>query len=93
MPIEFDRAKDEENRRLLRPPFAAAERVFKGPFIEKADTRTDYGEPRFIAVGPIAALDNRLFVVVYTWRGANRRIISFRKANDREARRYRDGYA
>ena len=30
----------------------------------------------------------RLHVVVYTWRGGNIRIISLRKANDREARRY-----
>ncbi len=49
------------------------------------DRRRDYGEDRFIAVGP---LDARLHVVCYCIRGEARRIISFRKANKREGRNY-----
>ncbi|MGC2787336.1 MAG: BrnT family toxin [Roseiarcus sp.] len=45
----------------------------------------DYGETRQIAFGFI---NNRLFVCVYTDRGDERRVISLRKANSREVRRY-----
>lgn len=82
--------KDEENRRKHLLPLAAAALLFEGRFIEEEDSRRKYGETRFIAVGPIAAFGDRIFVVVYTWRGPIRRIISFRKANDREVRRYHE---
>jgi uncharacterized DUF497 family protein len=87
--IEFDVMKDAENRSKHGPPLQAAQFLFDGPFIEEVDRRKDYGEARFIAVGPVAQLGNRIYVAVFTWRGAVRRIISFRKANDREVRKYR----
>jgi uncharacterized DUF497 family protein len=49
------------------------------------DRRRNYGETRFISVG---VLDERAVVVVWTPRGAARRIISMRKANEREIRRF-----
>jgi uncharacterized DUF497 family protein len=49
----------------------------------KMDGRFDYGELRKSAHGLI---DGRLFVVVYTERGDLTRIISLRKANEREKR-------
>ena len=82
-------AKDEDNIRTRGLPLGAAELLFTGPFVEEEDARIDYGETRFVATGPIAALGDRIFVVVYTWRENIRRIISFRKANDREIRKYR----
>ena len=88
MAIEFDVEKDEENQRLRGLPFEVAELLFDGPFIEEEDQRFDYGETRFVATGPIAAFGDRIFVVVYTWRDNVRRIVSFRKANDREIRKY-----
>ena len=45
------------------------------------DTRRDYGETRMIALAPI---DERLYCVVYVDRGNDWRIISLRKANQRE---------
>ena len=69
-------------------PLGAAELLFDGPFVEEEDGRRAYGETRFIATGPIASFGERIFVVVYTWRDGARRIISFRKANDREIRKY-----
>lgn len=50
-----------------------------------ADTRQDYGEARFIALGLIG---DRVHVCIYTDRGRTRRIISLRKANRRETIRY-----
>jgi uncharacterized DUF497 family protein len=53
--------------------------------IHLEDARRDYGERRFGAFGPI---DGRLHVLVYTPRGASLHVISLRKANKREVRRY-----
>jgi len=49
------------------------------------DNRFDYPEPRFWA---FAEKGGRYHVVAFCWRGSKLRIISFRKANDREVRRY-----
>jgi hypothetical protein len=91
--FEFDPVKDEENAAKHGFPLAFAEFLFDGPFVEEEDGRRNYQETRFVATGPIARLDGRVFVVVYTWRGTARRIISFRKANDREIRKYRSAHA
>ena len=47
--------------------------------------RWDYGENRYRLPG---AVDDGVFVVIYTLRGSNIRIISARKANRREVREY-----
>ncbi len=49
------------------------------------DDRKDYGENRMIARG---YLGDRLHVVVFVLRGERTRLISFRKANQREQRAY-----
>jgi uncharacterized protein len=88
-PCEFDPLKSAKNERERGLPFELATLLFANPFIEEQDDRFDYGETRFEATGPIPELGGRIFVVVYTWRGPVRRIVSFRKANDREIRKYR----
>lgn len=47
--------------------------------------QTTYGELRFVTVG---WLDGRTVVMVWTPRGEARRIISMRKANEREISKY-----
>lgn len=91
--IEYDPVKNEINIAKRGLPLPLADFLFDGPFVEEEDARKDYGEPRFIATGPIAVLEHRIFVVVYTWRSHKRRIVSFRKANDREIRKYRKNIA
>jgi len=59
--------------------------VFDGNVLTIADDRLDYGEPRFITIG---RLDGRMVVLVWTPRGEHRRIISMRKANEREQAAY-----
>ena len=49
------------------------------------DSRWDYGEDRYQLLG---AIDGRVFFVVYTIRGTVLRIISARKANQREVNDY-----
>jgi uncharacterized protein len=51
------------------------------------DTRQNYGEKRIITIGLIG---KSVCVVVYTERGNTIRIISARKANERERRRYHE---
>lgn len=53
--------------------------------VVRADRRFDYGEERRIAAGFI---QGRLHVLVYVEGGWWRRVISLRKANDREKRDY-----
>lgn len=65
--------------------FARAVEVFAGRHFTAEDFREDYSEPRFITVG---LLDSRMVVLVWTPRGEARRIISMRKANEREQTRY-----
>ena len=85
--------KDEINKAKHGLPLDLGSEVFEGPFVEEQDDRFDYGETRFIATGPVASLADRICVVVYTWRDAKRRLISFRKANDDEIERYRANHA
>lgn len=59
--------------------------VSEGDTLDVIDNRFDYGEERVITVGH---LDGRLVVVVWTERGDARHIISMRKANEREKKRF-----
>lgn len=85
MQIEFDpdkRAKTLKERGL---DFARAGEVFDGPFLTLHDVRFDYGEPRYITFG---LLDCRWVLVAWTPRGQACRMISLRKANEREIAKY-----
>ena len=64
---------------------ARAGEVFEGATLTVEDDRRDYGEGRFITIG---FLDGVMVVTVWTPRGLRRRIISMRKANERERRLY-----
>jgi len=84
MGISFDPAKRARTLAERGLDFADAAEVFAGTTAEAEDTREDYGETRIICFG---LLRGRLVQVVYTLRGADRHIISMRKANDREKAR------
>lgn len=85
MRITYDAVKRE--RALLERglDFERAREVFDGLTLEAEDTREDYGERRVLCVGH---LDNRMVMIAYTTRGSARQIISMRKCNAREIRRY-----
>ena len=86
MRITFDAVKREKTLRERGLDYARARVVFDGLTITLPDQRQDYGEPRFITAG---WLDERLIVLVRTPRGLARRIISMRKANEREIDKYK----
>ncbi len=85
MDFAFDPAKDEGNRAKHGVSLALAEVLFAAPHLTLEDDRFEYGEARRIAFGHIR---ERLFVCVFVDRASKRRIISLRKANTREVKRY-----
>jgi uncharacterized DUF497 family protein len=83
--FEWDPEKEARNVRDRELDFATASEIWNGHVIERVDDRRDYGEIRIIAFGKV---NDRLMAVLYTRRGLRRRIISARKANRREQRRF-----
>jgi len=83
--ISFDPVKRDATLAARGLDMARAGEVFDGDVLTFSDDRADYGEPRFITIGH---LDLRMVVLVWTPRGADRRVISLRKANDREQALY-----
>lgn len=79
--ITFNPIKRDKTLAERGLDFADAWQVFAGPNLEVPEARKNYGERRTICYG---ILDNRMVVVVYAQRGRYRRIISMRKANERE---------
>lgn len=85
MIIEFDLAKSERNARERELPFDLADEFDWDTALIIEDTRRDYGEPRFRAFGFIG---DRMHAMVFTPREGGLRVISLRKANRREERKY-----
>jgi uncharacterized DUF497 family protein len=86
MQIIFDIAKRDRTLSERGLDFADAPLIFANRHLTKEDDRQAYGESRYITVG---LLNERLVVLIWTPRGAARRIISMRKANEREQKLYR----
>ena len=61
-----------------------APQIFAGNHVTFPDRRRIYGEDRYITFG---FLNHRMTVTVWTERNGIKRIISMRKANEREVRR------
>ena len=85
MQIEFDPVKQAKTLAERGLDFARAPEVFAGPGVTIGDTRFAYPELRWQTVG---LLDGRTVIMVWTPRGAARRIISMRYANEREIAKY-----
>ena len=85
MRITYDGTKRERALVERGLDFECASEVFGGLTLEVEDARRDYGERRVLCVGH---LDSRMVMIAYTLRGAARHIISMRKCNAREIRKY-----
>jgi uncharacterized DUF497 family protein len=79
--LEFNKVKRDKTLHERGLDFAHANEIFSGFHFTGQDNLGSYEEPLFITVG---YLDARLIVMVWTPRGEARRIISMRRANDRE---------
>lgn len=85
--VEFDPTKDVINRAKHGISLQAATDFDWDAALEREDDRFDYGEVRFVAIGPIVG---RLHVMVFT-QGSDDdavRIISLRRADKHETRFY-----
>ena len=86
MKTEWDPAKKEATATARKLDFADFRRMFEGAHLIWRDVRKEYPETRMCVLGHI---DERLHAGCYTWRGDTLRIISFRKANARENRKFK----
>lgn len=86
MIFEWDESKSHDCFDHRGFDFTYAAQVFFDPNrVVRKDTRFIYGEDRYQLIGLI---EQRLFLVVYTLRSNSIRIISARKANQREVQYY-----
>jgi len=87
MKLIFDSTKDSSNFEKHGLSLAEAKLLDWADTLSWIDSRKDYGEVRRVSLVP---MKNRLNCVVYVDSKVNRRIISLRKANNREIDRYEE---
>lgn len=83
-PFEFDPAKNAANRikhKVGLDDFSG----FDGEPVVVPDNRREYSEQRFRAFGRIGAMP---YIIAFTLRDGTVRLITFRRAHNREMQRY-----
>lgn len=85
MKIEWDDAKRNQTLEGRGLDFADVALIEWETALTIEDTRQSYPEPRFITLAPIKG---RLCVIAWCYRNDALRVISMRKANAREVKRY-----
>jgi hypothetical protein len=90
MGCEWDARKSEKNLQERGFDFEIASAIFNGPILIREDTRRDYGERRFVAIGQAGDVT---LTVAFTRRIGKDgetvcRIISARRSNKKERGRY-----
>lgn len=85
--FEWDEAKRRRNLAKHGVDFESVWDMDWVNAIRLDDTRKDYGEMRYVALGLI---EGQLYFCAYTERGENKRIISLRKANRKERMLYEE---
>jgi uncharacterized protein len=90
MRIEYDHQKRQATIEERGLDFDDAPVVFAASRrITWTDSRQEYGENRLITMGELAG---RLIIIVHTDRAGATRIISMRKANEREKRWFEEQF-
>ena len=91
MRFSWDEGKRRENWERRKVDLLEAALIFDDPeVIESVDARNDYGEERTRALGQV---DGIHFLVVYTWRGDTRHLITAWKVGEHGRRRYQAIFA
>ena len=90
MGYQWDTGKSLKNEIKHGISFLQAVQIFRGPVLTVQDTRHDYGELRFIALGKY---DGQVLRVVFTQRDGDIRIISAWKAGRDDRQTYEDKIA
>ncbi len=87
MEISFDDKKRDKTLIERGLDFKDAVNIFSGVYFTLEDDRYDYKETRFITYG---YLNKRLVMIAYTNTEDGIRVISMRKCNDKEQRRFKE---
>ena len=88
MKLKWDEAKNRSNIRKHGLDFQDVEEMFRGNVVAELDTREDYGEDRWIAFGMIGGrVTHAVFIELDP---DTIRIISLRKATQRESKHYQE---
>lgn len=85
MDVDFDPVKRERTLAERGLDFSDAGRIFEGPHLTMEDIRFNYPEPRFMTYGLLA---ERMIMIAWTPTGAGIRVISMRKCNERERKKF-----
>jgi uncharacterized DUF497 family protein len=85
--IEWDEAKRKSTLHKRGLDFASVDDADWDEALTVEDSRSDYGEERFVSLVPI---HGRLCVVAWCVRAESLRVISLRKANAREKKRHEE---
>ena len=85
MRISFDPRKNKRNLRDRELSFESAALFDFESALVHVDDRQEYGEVRYVALGYV---ESRLHVLCFTEEPDGIRVISFRRANDREVKRH-----
>ena len=89
MEFEWDEEKRLSNLRKHGIDFVRACQIFEGYVVEYEDTRYDYGEEKFVAIGETRG---QILTVVHTYRNQTIRLISARKATKNERKIYYESF-
>jgi uncharacterized DUF497 family protein len=82
--FEFDAAKSESNRTKHGIDFVEAQGLWKDPMLLEIPAKTD-DEPRYLVIG---LMDAKHWSAIITYREANIRLISVRRARTEEVALY-----
>ena len=82
--FEFDATKSDSNRAKHGIDFVEAQSLWNDPMLLEIPAKTD-DEPRYLVIGSI---DGKHWSAVITYRGANVRLISVRRARTEEVALY-----
>ena len=85
MRISYDPVKRAKTLAERGLDFESYSELYRKSNFTYEDERYDYGEERFITVG---YLNGRMIIAVWTPRGKAHHIISMRKANEKEQKKY-----
>ena len=89
MRILWDPEIAKSNFLKHRVRFSDAESVLLDPMAMTREEEENEDEQRFVSIGTDAL--NRILVIVYTYRGDHIRLISARRATQRERKTYEEG--
>jgi len=85
MEFEWDEGKRQSNLEKHGVDFEDITPAFEGQTVNWIDDRRDYGEQRVNLLGEV---EGEIVFITYTRRNFRYRIISARRANSRERRKY-----